>query len=411
LIELNLFLPLYFLRRFQLFKEVIQRLSHDDEAKKEMLATCRQYYRNYHRILKNIDEFEQTYDTSSSIHWYTKNTFVYKLINKALRTEDIEQLYIFRYYISDLSKQLSQEYEKLKNGKEKKIYLYRGTSCTKEKIEALKQMEGKLIASNGYWSTSRNRSCALTFTGQPNTVSVLFKIECNLQDPDDSVIFADISSLSAFPDEQEFLFDAGSVFHIGKISIEKIDDANVYVVQIKTTKEGQKVEKQYVNEYQQAMKHESPRIMLGILLKRIGKYEKSLQYFQRLLQNPGEESISRIHHRIGIALKHNNECDVALKHLRIAYDLTSKSDPSQKIHLPLILHAIGLVYKKRRKFSTALYYWNRAIRSLEKDTGDVYRNIVHQRPKPSRVESTFFRYVSSRVESSQTYSRAESSRV
>ena len=107
-----------------MFKDVIQRLPDDNKAKEEMLTTCRQYYRDNHQVLKVIEEFDQTYHIDECIRWYTRDTFVYKLINKALRTEDIEQLYIFRYYISDLSKQLAQKYEKMKTGDIKKKWFF-----------------------------------------------------------------------------------------------------------------------------------------------------------------------------------------------------------------------------------------------------------------------------------------------
>lgn len=131
---------MYSLHRFHLFQDIIQELPHGDKAKEEMLTVCRQYYQKNSNILQSIDEFEQTYQNNDCIGWYTRDTFVYKLLNKALRTEDIEQLYKFRFYIVDLSNQLAwkdekwEECGKWKKHDEEKITLYRGALINKNEV-------------------------------------------------------------------------------------------------------------------------------------------------------------------------------------------------------------------------------------------------------------------------------------
>ncbi|CAF4447174.1 unnamed protein product [Rotaria sp. Silwood2] len=92
---------------FQLFKDVLLRMPRSEEAKCEMIEQCQQYYRGNTEELKNIDDFIKNYTYDDTIRWYTKQCFIYRLCNKALRTEDIELLYIFRYYIQDLCKRLA----------------------------------------------------------------------------------------------------------------------------------------------------------------------------------------------------------------------------------------------------------------------------------------------------------------
>ncbi|CAF1227307.1 unnamed protein product [Adineta steineri] len=218
---------------FQLFKDVIQQLPRCDDAKQEMLTVCREYYRNNLRILGDVNNFDMNYDEDTCIWWYTKETFVYRLINKALRTEDIEQLYLFRYYIADLSRQLAKEHEKIKNQKDETLYLYRGTKIHRKELTKVKANVNKLIAINGYWSTSRDRSYACTFankmTNRVDHVPVLYEIKCNLKDPNGSIIVADISDLSELSLEKECLFDAGSIFYIENIKEENEGDTELIV--------------------------------------------------------------------------------------------------------------------------------------------------------------------------------------
>ena len=147
--------------RFQLVKYVIQQSSRSNGANEEMLTVCRAYYYCNPRVLENIKEFENNYDQDSCIKWYTRNTFIYQLINKALRTEDIEQLYTFRYYIADLSQQLVKECRKTVATKSVDLRLYRGTAISKKEADTLQTNVGQLIATNSYWSTSRDRETAL----------------------------------------------------------------------------------------------------------------------------------------------------------------------------------------------------------------------------------------------------------
>ena len=240
-------------------------------------------------------------------------------------------------------------------------------TISKNEIETFQDNVGKLIVANSYWSTSCNRSFALRFAKNDfDMIPVLLEIEYDLHDCNDSAIFVDISSLSEFP-EEEVLFDAGSIFLVEKISEEKVNDINIYVTQIKTSRNGQEIVNQYLEENRREMEYESPKIMLGILLKRIGKSKKSLHYFEELLRNPGEENMSHIHNRIGIALKYENKCDLAIEHFNIAYDLAAKTDPPERKQLALILHGIGLVHSKRRDFPKALGYLCRAAYILEQE--------------------------------------------
>lgn len=69
-----------------------------DQAKQELIDFCRHYYRGKNREYKQITEFTESYKLDKSIYWYTKNSFLYKIVNKALRTEDIGQLHISFFY-------------------------------------------------------------------------------------------------------------------------------------------------------------------------------------------------------------------------------------------------------------------------------------------------------------------------
>jgi tetratricopeptide (TPR) repeat protein len=372
---------LFILNRFQLFKDVIICLSPNDKAKEEMLSACRQFYRGNHRSLKMIDDFDKSYHPDECIGWYTRETFIYQLINKALRTEDIEQIYMFRFYIADLSKQLAEEHKKMQNQSNDIIDLYRGTIITKKEAETIKMNRGKVIATNGYWSTSRNRSYAMTFAKKwihrPDMIPILFEIKCHLCDENNSVIFADISHLSGFIEEKEVLFDLGATFTIEEITEETTDDIQLLIITIKTNGEGRKIVQKHLEENRKEMIFESPTILLCNLLQRMGKSEKSFYFLQYLFKNPANENLAHINNRLGIAFRDRRKYQLALNHFDEAIKLISSFDSSQQGYLPFILHNKGLVYAKTKEFYQALQLYQQAQEILQNDVNYNHYVLAH----------------------------------
>jgi hypothetical protein len=185
---------------FQLFKDVLLRMPRSEEAKREMIDQCRHYYRGNAEEIRNIDQFALTYTDTDTIRWYTKQCFIYRLCNKALRTEDVELLYTFRYYIQDLCKRLAIEHETYltKESNQPIVTLYRGLKLTKDELNRFQSNVDSLISTNGFLSTTRNYDLALEFALKTSKRSVdvlptLFIIQADKYLND--VIFADISSL------------------------------------------------------------------------------------------------------------------------------------------------------------------------------------------------------------------------
>ncbi|CAF4656250.1 unnamed protein product, partial [Rotaria magnacalcarata] len=53
-----------------------------------MLELCRTHYSRNQLELKHIKEFELTYTASDAIEWYTRDSFVHKIVNRAVRSFD-----------------------------------------------------------------------------------------------------------------------------------------------------------------------------------------------------------------------------------------------------------------------------------------------------------------------------------
>lgn len=147
-------------------------------------------------------------------------------MNKALRTEDLDALYTFRAYITDLRSQIAFEHNQLRQTHSHQIRLYRGLKLTQEEINQMLQNVGGLISMNGFFSTSRDIQQAIRFatkkSQRKDAIGVLLEITGDIHT--DRLVFADIAKFSAFPKEQEVLFDLASVFKIIHVEFDKEKD-------------------------------------------------------------------------------------------------------------------------------------------------------------------------------------------
>jgi hypothetical protein len=74
--------------------------------KDELISVCRNEYKDNSTELVFLREFEQGYSDDRSLWRYTRDSFLYCLLNKALRVQNIDLLFIFRFFIRDIEREL-----------------------------------------------------------------------------------------------------------------------------------------------------------------------------------------------------------------------------------------------------------------------------------------------------------------
>ncbi|CAF3772557.1 unnamed protein product [Rotaria sp. Silwood1] len=255
-----------------------------------MISECRAYYRNDPIQSAQINEFERNYELKDAIRWYTKPGFLFYLVNKALRSQDMWALYKFRYYIMDLSYFLEQ----ISTSQSlPPIRLYRGAKLNRIELEQLQV--GCLVSTNGFFSCSTDRHVAEMFLGiDPNThsssnykrdasqQSVLFIIDVDCTVSEKNVV-ADISRYSDIPDENEMIFNFGSTFIINEIRLDT--DKCIWCIQMSSSSDAAQINEGYEKYIHTRLQHINPIIMLGHVLANIGgDLGHWMNYFNRLLR-------------------------------------------------------------------------------------------------------------------------------
>ncbi|CAF4134324.1 unnamed protein product, partial [Adineta steineri] len=175
-----------------------------------------------------VKEFCESYRSDAAIRWYTKDSLLYRLLNTALRTENIDMISDFRYFIIDLYEQLTKSYlDYVISFKEQNLTVYRGQKLCLSELIKLKHTIGKYISITSFWSASLSSEVALFYAELSEDdkkqflQSVMFQIDIDMTKLANSCknhIFANIISLSCFIDEEEVLFMANTQFRIHSVA-------------------------------------------------------------------------------------------------------------------------------------------------------------------------------------------------
>ncbi|CAF4287003.1 unnamed protein product, partial [Adineta steineri] len=199
----------------QILVDCLLQLKSTEIDKNELINLCKNEYEGNYTELNNLHEFEQDYSPDKVLWWYTKETFFYKTLNAALRTQNIHMIFLFRSFIYDIYREL-QKYQS-----KSLLQVYRSQIMSIEELDGLKNNIGQFISINSMFSTSKQRTIALFLLGdittQIDSERVLFEIDA---DPNIATTkpFANISKHSYFPDESEVLFMIGSIFRLNNIN-------------------------------------------------------------------------------------------------------------------------------------------------------------------------------------------------
>ncbi|CAF1579394.1 unnamed protein product [Rotaria magnacalcarata] len=77
---------------FQLFVEILLRLKVTSAAQDRMREECCSNYASNQIELHKINEFFDSYTLDKAAHWFTRDSFLYRLLNKAFRTQNIDEV-------------------------------------------------------------------------------------------------------------------------------------------------------------------------------------------------------------------------------------------------------------------------------------------------------------------------------
>ncbi|CAF4416522.1 unnamed protein product, partial [Adineta steineri] len=123
-----------------IFKDILPRIGYERKTIKRLAASCREIFTDNTAELKIIDEFQRNYHPQEAIWWYTRECFIYQMVNRAFQVLDVDIIIKMGFFLRDLHEQIQNLYEQqVSNYGRKPFVVYRGQGLMKpyfEKLEA-----------------------------------------------------------------------------------------------------------------------------------------------------------------------------------------------------------------------------------------------------------------------------------
>ncbi|CAF3200840.1 unnamed protein product [Rotaria socialis] len=365
----------------QMLIDCLLRIKSNSTDKNEFITYSKKEYAKNDSQLDIIREFEENYSADQALKWYTRECFLYQLLNKALRVQNIDLLYLFGFFIRDLRNQLEQyRYPSLAR-------VYRSQLISKKELQQLKSFMGQLISMNSFLSTTLDREVAVFYLGDIEVSNgdlqpVLFEIEA---DPriDGVKPFANITPFSYIPDEEEILMMLGSIFRLVHIRYE----GQLCIIQLKLSSENghdvkpifDQMKIDYLNEGHSSVGE------FGIVLANMGKFDEAERYLLRLLdesppdhhtKETKEYNLSVCYVNLGNVAERKGDFNRGLvwyqRALCIRLQLRRSNDPS----IADIHNLVGASYYRKGEYKSAIESYNEALKIYRHNYGEDHTKLA-----------------------------------
>ncbi|CAF3382081.1 unnamed protein product [Rotaria socialis] len=355
----------------QIFKEILLEMKHGHQAVKDLAKFCKKgEYHDNKTEMKIIKEFQDTYQPSDAIWWYTRECFTYKLLNSALRTLNGDIIIRMGFFLCDIHRQIEDLHKtQVSLYRRQPFKIYRGQGLSAEDFEKLKINKGGLISFNNFLSTSIKRDISLEFANhaidEPHTVGVLFQMTI---DPTiSSNPFASIQEISYHNEEAEILFSMHTVFRIDETV--KVDSKRpLYQVDLKLTSNDDNQLRQLTESIRREAVGPTGWARLGQMLLKIGQFEKAEELYTALLeQAPTESDRALFYNQLGLMKYNQAKYKEAISFHEKSLKIKRKMLPDHHHELAISYNNIGQVYNSMGDYPKALEFYEKSV-EIKKNT-------------------------------------------
>ena len=357
----------------QLLIDALVRMKPTSTDKNELISVCEKEYENNPSELSILNEFARDYVSDRSLWWYTRESFLYRLMNKALRVQNIDLLFLFRFFIRDIRNELER------HRCTSIVRLYRGQLIVNEELQTLKNSLGQLISINSFLSTSTNRQLALSFlqsaTKTDDLQRILFEIDA---DPrvNETKPFANITSFSFFPGEDEVLMMLGSIFRLVHLDCDKDD---IWIMRLTLCGDDDHDMKDILDYLKARLEAgETSLYSFGQVLRDMGKYDAAEKYMHRFLNGlpRNHRDVANGCHALGVITDEKGDYQSSLQWHQKSLDMWMKILKANDPNLGDAHNCIAVVYRRLGQHQQALQSYEKALKIFRQAYGNDHLKIA-----------------------------------
>ncbi|UJR24499.1 hypothetical protein I4U23_005874 [Adineta vaga] len=338
-----------------------------------------------------LNEFMNTYSLDKVFWWYTRQTFFYNALNKALRQQNIEVLLQMRFFINDIYDELR---ELQQSQHQTSIRTYRGQLISSEELSNLEKSLDQSILMKSFLSTTIDRNLAMFVLGDAaeqierwrahqvrSLKRVLFIIDADSSKLHEAMPFADISSKSYFPEEQEVLFMAGSVFHVHNIHFD--ENEKIYFITMECCDLDVEF-KQILNHQMTHLGIDNSLITLGHIMQKMGRLDLAETYYHLSLNKMlnrenfpyDQENIGVCYNSLGTIAQEKEKYDESLEWYKKSLEKYKQILPADHDLIADSYRYIGSIQAQLGNVNQALESLEIALKILKTKYGEMHRLVA-----------------------------------
>jgi tetratricopeptide (TPR) repeat protein len=369
-------------------KEILLTIKFEQQHIQEFTKYCQEAFAENDDELKNIRRLERKYREETPIWWYTFECFLYPMLNRALRTMDVNIMIMMGFFITDLHRHIARLHiEQFGSHPQSQVLtVYRGQGLSKIHFDQMVKTKGGLMSFNSFLSTSKDRGISLDFASNtisnPDVVGILFVMTIN---PSlSSTPFASITGVSYFQGiEDEVLFSMHTIFRIRQIK-SLAENKRLWQVELSLTSDNDKDLRALTDQIRKETLPDSEGwYRLGELLLKMGQPDKAQEVYEVMLRQASDEGgKAHIYHQLGSIKDGQGQYKEAIIFYEQSLAIKQKTLPPTHPDLACTYNNIGMVYDNMGEYSKALLYYEKTLEIDQKtlppthpDLGASYNNI------------------------------------
>lgn len=371
----------------QILRDILLTIDFTQEHVEQFAAFCREQFADSATQLAFVEQIEKEYYKRSALSWYSSDSFLYGMLNRALRVMDAEVIVQMGFFLRDIHQDITELHDEQFGDLDlwDPFPVYRGQSLSVHDFVQLRASHGGLLSFNNFLSTSRARDVGQLYAesnlGDPQVISVLFVIAL---DPAVAVTsFAFIAGKSQFGDENEILFSMHSIFRIGDM---KQSDKHERLWQVELTLTADHdVELQRLTKrlQEETSLGSNGWFRLGQLMIQLGRFEQAKALYEVLLKQTADpRETAHLFAMLGTVSSHQGNYSTAMKYCQQSLRLSQRYFPADHPYIISCYNQICSLLDRMGRYSQGIEYLQRMLalrqRTLPADHPDLvesYNNI------------------------------------
>jgi len=365
----------------QVLKEILLTISSKQTDFKEFIEYCQQLFIGKQSELEVIDKLKRKYHKKNAIRWYTRDCFLYKMLNQALLWMEIDTIFKMSFFVRDLHQQIERLHSKQfsTHRNVQSFSVYRGQRFSINYFQQMQIEKGGFLSFNNFLSTSKNRDVSLRFA-QPtsddrNAIGVLFVM---IIDPSiSSTPFASISDISRYRTENEILFSTHTVFRIGNINPTK-EDARLLEIELTQISNNDHKLCALTKRIREETEGYTGWDRLGRFFIKLGLSDKAQQVYESLLETAFDDyEKANFYNQLGWTQDKQDEYEKAISYYKRVLAITERFYPDALTDLASAYSNISVVYNRMGDYSNALSFQEKALEIRQKIFHSSHPELAH----------------------------------